>query len=290
MENVNNISEIIIQSINTILTNLFSSIDNSIYQILDDITFIDMDLLVDSNFLNLFGSPTDGFLLVANALLIGFLLYYCIKLIFSNLIGSPVEAPFQFLFKLIVFGILMNGSFYLCEQIIFFISSITNIIRELGESLFNFNICFSELVSVLNNLTYFNTPNLNILSLDGIIKSFSTIGLLNLTLSYSLRYIMIKAFILLSPFAILSLCLPSSSHFFKSWLRCFLSLLFVQLFVSIILVIFFSLNLTSNDLLSKLSIIGCIYALTKSNLYMKEILGGITTDVTSHFYSQTNKL
>lgn len=289
MENVN-ISEIIIQSITTILTNLFSSIDNSIYQILDDITFIDIDLLVDSHFLNLFGSPTDGFLLVANALLIGFLLYYCIKLIFSNLIGSPVEAPFQFLFKLIVFGILMNSSFYLCEQIIFFISSITNIIREIGEFLFNSNICFSELVSILNNLTYFNTPNLNILSLDGIIKSFSTIGLLNLALSYSLRYIMIKAFILLSPFAILSLCLPSSSHFFKSWLCSFLSLLFVQTFVSIILVIFFSLNLSSNDLLTKLSIIGCIYALTKSNLYMKEILGGITTDVTNHFTSMTKQL
>lgn len=289
MENVN-ISEIIIQSINTILTNLFSSIDNSLYQILDDITFIDIDLLVDSHFLNLFGSPTDSFLLVANALLIGFLLYYSIKLVFSNLIGSPVEPPFQFLFKLIVFGILMNGSFYLCEQIIFFISSITNIIREIGESLFNSNICFSELVSILNNLTYFNTPNLNILSLDGIIKSFSTIGLLNLALSYSLRYIMIKAFILLSPFAILSLCLPSSSHFFKSWLCSFLSLLFVQTFVSIILVIFFSLNLSSNDLLTKLSIIGCIYALTKSNLYMKEILGGITTDVTNHFTSMTKQL
>ena len=286
MENVN-ISEIIIQSINNILNNLILSIDNNLYQILDDITFLDIDILVDIHFLNLFGSPTDGFLLVANALLIAFLLYYCIKLILSNLTFSPVEPPFQFLFKIIIFGILMNSSFYFCEQILFLISYVTNIIRQIGETLFNKNICFSELVSTLNSLTYFNSQNLDILSLDGIIKSFSTIGLLNLTLSYSLRYIMIKAFILLSPFAILSLCLPSSSHFFKSWLRSFLSLLLVQVFISIILVIFFSLNISSNDLLTKLSIIGCIYALTKSNLYMKEILGGITTDVTNNFYSKT---
>ena len=286
MENVN-ISEIIIQSINNILNNLILSIDNNLYQILDDITFLDIDILVDSHFLNLFGSPTDGFLLVANALLIAFLLYYCIKLLLSNLTFSHIEPPFQFLFKIIILGILMNSSFYFCEQILFLMSSVTNIIRQIGETLFNKNICFSELVSTLNSLTYFNSQNLDILSLDGIIKSFSTIGLLNLTLSYSLRYIMIKAFILLSPFAILSLCLPSSTHFFKSWLRSFLSLLLVQVFISIILVIFFSLNISSNDLLTKLSIIGCIYALTKSNLYMKEILGGITTDVSNNFYSKT---
>lgn len=285
MEN-SNISEIIIQSINSIFTTLFSSIDSNIYQILDDITFIDTSILTDSHFLNLFGSSSSGFLLICNALLIGFILYYCIKLIFSHLIGFQLESPFQFLFKIIIFGILMNCSFYLCEQLIAFISLITNIIREIGESLFHINICFEELVSSLNNLTYLGKTNLNILSLDGIIKSFSTIGLLNLMLSYSLRYIMIKVFILLAPFAILSLCLPSSSHFFKSWLRSILSLLLLQVFISILLVIFFSLNLSSNDILTKLSIIGCIYALIKSNLYMKEILGGITTDISTSFYNK----
>ena len=282
MEN-SNISEIIIGSITTILNTLFSSIDNNLYKILDDITFLNTDILNNYHFINLFGTPSEGFLLIANSLLVGFLLYYSIKLIFSNLVGSQIESPFQFLFKIIIFGILMNGSFYLCEELIFLVSIITNIIREIGESLFNYNICFSELINILNTLTYFNDASINILSLDGIIKSFCSIGLLNLMLSYSLRYIMINVFILLSPFAILSLCLPSSSHFFKSWLRSFLSLLLIQTFVAILLVIFFSLNISSNDILTKLSIIGCIYALTRSNLYMREILGGITTDISNNF-------
>lgn len=284
MEN-NNIPEIIIQSINTILSTLFSSIDNNLYKILDDITFLNTDIINESNFSHLFGSPSSGFLLIANSLLVGFLLYYCINLIFSNLTGGQIESPLQFFFKIIVFGILMNSSFYLCEELISLVSLITNIIREIGESFFNVNICFTELMSSLNSLTYFSDSSLNILSLDGIIKSFSTVGLLNLMLSYSLRYIMIKVFILLSPFALLTLCLPSSSHFFKSWLKSILSLLLIQVFVSILLVLFFSLNLTSNDILTKLSIIGCIYALTKSNIYMKEILGGITTEISNSFHT-----
>ena len=285
MENAN-ISEIIIGSINTILSNLFSSIDNNLYKTLDDITFLDSTILNDSNFINLFGSPSSGFLLIANSLLIGFILYYCIKLLLSNLTFSQVDSPFQFLFKVIIFGILMNFSFYLCEESLSLISIITNIIREIGESMFSYNICFSELISVLNTLVYSSNTTLNLLSLDGIIKSFCTIGLLNLTLSYSLRYIMIKVFTLVSPFAIISLCIPSVSHFFKSWLRSFLSLLLIQIFVSIILVILFSLNISSNDILTKLSIIGCIYALTRSNLYLKEILGGITTEINHTFQTK----
>ena len=35
-----NITQIIIDTINTILGNLFSSIDNNLYNLLDDITFI----------------------------------------------------------------------------------------------------------------------------------------------------------------------------------------------------------------------------------------------------------
>ena len=40
MENAKNITQIIIETINTILQNLFSSIDNNLYEILDDIIFI----------------------------------------------------------------------------------------------------------------------------------------------------------------------------------------------------------------------------------------------------------
>ena len=50
MENAKNITQIIIETINTILQNLFSSIDNNLYEILDDIIFINQDIISDSFF------------------------------------------------------------------------------------------------------------------------------------------------------------------------------------------------------------------------------------------------
>ena len=44
MEN-NNITQIIIDTINNIFETLFSSIDNNLYNVLDDITFISSDIL-----------------------------------------------------------------------------------------------------------------------------------------------------------------------------------------------------------------------------------------------------
>ena len=49
-----NVTQIIIDTINTILGNLFSSIDNNLYNLLDDITFVDAGILHDKNFENIF--------------------------------------------------------------------------------------------------------------------------------------------------------------------------------------------------------------------------------------------
>ena len=74
MENNSNISTTIIETINTILQNLFSSIDNNLYNVLDDITFISSDIMEDSYFEKIFGTSTsNGILIIANALLFGFL-------------------------------------------------------------------------------------------------------------------------------------------------------------------------------------------------------------------------
>ena len=54
MENYSNITATIIETINTILQNLFSSIDNNLYAILDDITFISSDIINDSYFEKIF--------------------------------------------------------------------------------------------------------------------------------------------------------------------------------------------------------------------------------------------
>lgn len=278
-----NITQIIIDTINTILGNLFSSIDHSLYFLLDDITFINSNILNDKNFENIFGtSASNGILLISNSLLLGIILYFAIRLLLSHLVYSQIEKPQSFLLKLIISGICMNFSYSLISEFLDIFSNISLGIRNLGENLFNKNICFSELILDINNNISINNSSLDIFSLDGLIKSVISASLLSLVFSYSFRYVLIKVFILISPFAILSNCLISTSWFFKSWFKNLFSLLFIQIIVSIILLILFSIDYSSSNLFNKFVYIGGLFCLIKANSFVRDFLGGISTDISQN--------
>lgn len=284
-----NITDIIAKSINTLFSNLFSSIDNTIYSTLDEVTFINTNILNDNLFKEIFGlNSNSGILLISNSLVIAFVLYYLVKLLISHFSLISIEKPFQFLFKLILCTIIMNFSLFICEQIININSLISLSIREIGEILFNTNINFSELINKLNSVISFEYSNFNLFSLDGIMKSFISLELISLLLNYSLRYILVKIFILISPFAFLSLISSSTNWIFKSWLKSFVSLLIIQSFVSLILLLIFSINLDSETLLFKLLYIASLYSLTKINSYIRDLIGGISTDFSENLYTLKN--
>lgn len=278
-----NLTTSIIETINSIFETLFSSIDTTIYSVLDELTFIDKNILNNSIFQKIFGSTgNNGLLVIANSLLVGFSLYYAIRLIYSYYMNLQIERPYQFIFKLLIFGIVMNCSYFICNQFIQINSFISDAIRTVGSNIFGHDISFSELINKLNYLSI-KEKEFNIFSFDGLIKSFISISLFNLIFSYSLRYIMVKVFILITPFAILSLINESTSWFFKTWLKTVLSLLFQQSLVAIILLIIFSFNFSSNNIISQLMCIGGIYALVRANSYIRSLIGGISTDVSNNF-------
>lgn len=283
MENNSNITSNIIEAINTILGNLFSSIDSNVYNVLDDITFISSDIINDSYFEKILGtSASNGILLISNSLLFGFLLYYSIRYLFAHFTFQQIEKPSQFIFKSIIFGICINFSYFFVGETLNLLSNISLAIRGIGEDLFHKNICFSELILEINNDISITSSSLDIFSLDGIIKASLTMSLLNLVFTYSFRYVMIKIFILLTPFAILSLILEHTSWFFKAWVRNLFSLLFIQIIVSIVLLILFSMDYSSNNLMTKFIYIGAIYALIKSNSFVRDFIGGVSTSFTQN--------
>lgn len=280
MENTTDITSTIINTINTIFQNLFSSIDNNLYGILDDIVFINEDILNDNYFQKIFGlSASSGLLLIANALVLGFVLYFAVKYFLSHISFTKIESPYQFFFKIILFGILMNFSYFLIERFLYIFSTLTLAIRSIGEDLFNTSICFSSLITKINSTISIETNSLDVFSLDGIIKSTLSISLLSLIFSYSFRYVLIKIFVLLTPFACISLSLDSTSGFFKSWLKNIFSLLFIQIVVSLVLVLLFSMDYSSGNLLIKFLYVGAIYALIKANSFVREFIGGISTTI-----------
>jgi hypothetical protein len=232
-------------------------------------------------------NSSSGILLVCNALILGILIFYVASYLFSHLTYSRVQTPMQFIFKAIIFVGIMNGSYWICSQIINIVSLVSEAIRSIGQNLFNEEISFVNFITKINDSVYIS-GEIEVTSFDGIIKSFTTMGFVNLIFSYSLRYIMIQVFILLFPFSILSLIDDRTEWIFKAIMKAFISLLLEQVLISIILVLAFSLSLTDTTM-SKILYIGIIYALMRVNSYMYMIFGGITTSVGSGLGMMTNK-
>ncbi len=277
----------IIETINSLFGNLFSSIDGTIYSALDNITFVNTNIINSYYFEKIFGTTTsNGFLLIANALLIGFVLYYGITYLLSSLgiIQNSIQKPSQFFFKILLGGLLMNSSLFICEQLVYLNSLISESIRSLGHELLGSDICFSELINQANAIIFLENNSSSIFSIDGILKMIFSFSFFNIIFSYSVRYIMIKVFIIISPFAFLSLSIPNTSVFFKCWIKSFIALLFVELLASIILIVMFSITYSSKDITSKLLLIGALFALIKSNFYIKELIGGINTEISDSMY------
>lgn len=276
-----NLSTTIANTINELIQNLFSSIDNNIYSYIDEIIFLTPSSISNNNFEDLFTTSSNSILVIANALILAYLLYYCVKLFLSYYSGTQVQRPYQFIFKLILCAIIMNSSYFICEQLINITDLITQALQEIGSNFTSKTISFKTLVTELNSVISISGTSLDIFSLTGIIKSFCSIGLISLMFSYAIRLIMVKVFIILAPFAILSCSINSFSWFFRSWFRSFFSLLFMQFFITIILIVTLSLDFSSN-LISKFLYVGSIYALTKSNTYIRNLIGGISTEINTN--------
>lgn len=276
---------IIIETINSIFNNLFSSIDNNIYSDLDNFIFINKNIINNSFFEKILGANgKNGILYLTDAFFLGIIIYYSIRFAYASFSGASAEKPSQFIFKMIILGIIINFSYFICEQLLNINYLISESIREIGKSIVHSDISFSSLIMELNSTISIGDNSFDLFSLDGIIKSFISVGLLNLLFTYSLRYIMIQIFVITTPLILLSLMNNSTYWIFKAWAKGFLSLLLLQSFVSIILILMFSLD-NSNKLL----LIGAIYALVRANSYIREIFGGINVDVSTNMSSFISK-
>jgi hypothetical protein len=257
---------------------MFSSIDNNLYGNLDNLVFIKNDILNSSIFKNLLGSNTlSGLVYLADAMLVGILLYYVVRYFYSNFADVKVETPPQFLFKLLIFSFAINGCYLIIEQIININYFISSSIQELGKSSTGLNISFSQLLINTNKFIGDDFSSVNFLSFDGILKSFISVGLIGLALNYSLRYILLQVLILFTPFSILSLMTYSTSWIFQAWSKAFLSLLIVQIFIPLVIVVIFNI-----DPSNKILFVGGIYVISKINSYVREIFGGITSEISGN--------
>lgn len=276
------ITGIILNTINALCQSLFSSIDKSILSLLDNIIFINSDITENTFLDDIMGhNSTSGLLFLANALLVAFVLYYAIRRFTAFFNGNEVESPYKFVIKAIFICIFMNFSLSICSGIINFSYEISQFICGLGDIILKKSISFSALINELNGSS---NGNFNLFTIDGILTTMLSVSSISLVITFTFRYILTKVIILLSPFAFLCLLNKNTSGFFRSWLKSFLSLLLIQIVVALILLLPFAiLKEHSLDIFNKFLLIGSIYALLKSNQFVKEFINGtgISTDFNS---------
>ena len=268
-----NLTTLICDSLNSIFFKLFSSIDNTIYSNIDNILFINSDITHDIKFQNLFGTnTTNGLLLIANSLIFGIVLFYVFCYVISHLTYSKIDSPYQFTFKCILFVICLNSSLWICEGFIHLISMVSDSICDIGNSIAGTEISFSNLITHINSSLYPSLETFDIFSFDGILKFCSIVGILYILLTYSVRYILCKILVLLAPFACISLISNHFDGFFKGWFKQFLILLLMQIFVSIVLVLGFTLDFYAGNTISKLVYFALIFIIAKCNYNIKELI------------------
>lgn len=140
---MNSTSNSILSTINELFGSMFSSIDGSIYSALDEIAFIDTDIINSTYLEKILGtSSNSGILMIANALLIGFILYFAVRHLLSSFAIVESQNPSKFILKLILIGIFMNATFFLCTQLINLNSIVSTAIREVRWKIFAYRYMF----------------------------------------------------------------------------------------------------------------------------------------------------
>lgn len=268
------IGALIVETINSLCQSLFSSIDNAVFPILDDLIFVSPEIVKTNYLERILGTNTNmGLLVLANSLILAFILFYAVRRFIAFYAGNEVESPYVFIIKGIFVTILMNFSLSLCSMAVSFTYEITNFITSLGTNIFNTEISFSSLINMLSSSF---SSEFNVFSLDGILTGMLSVSSFSLIISFALRYILIKVLILTSPFAFLCLLNKTTTGFFRSWYRSLLSLLLVQILIALIILLPYALiKDSSSQIINKLLIVGAINALLKSGQYVKEFMGGI---------------
>ena len=275
-----NVTEVVVETINSLCNSLFSSINKSIFPELDKLIFLNSDLTESTYMERIIGTNFNtGLLVLAEFFLSAFVIYYAVSKFTAYYTGKEVDSAPKFFVKAVFIGILVFSSFNVCSAILSATSEITTLICSLGKNILRQDITFSNLIEKLYSSS--SNGNFNLFSFNGILTSMVSISSFSLIISFSIRYIITKVLVLLSPFSFLCLMNRGTASLFKCWLKSFFSLLLIQVIMALILLLSFAIiKENSSNVFNQILLIGSTLALMRTTQFVKEFLNntGISTD------------
>lgn len=266
----------IITNLNYLLEKVFKSIEGEIFKTLDKLTIIGPEILKEEPLKNIvFENKVNGLVIIANTLILFFVIYYVFKQLIGIYNGNKIESIYVFIIRIIIVCIIVNFSYYICKEIL-------NIFGILGESIdtyasdvINKKVTFENLKDSIINIE--NIINTDLVSLDGIIKGIISFGSVSILISFSVRYVTVIFLIIISPLAFVCLSSNLTSGIFNMWVKMLIVNLTLQ--IGIKLLIFIPLAYKNqNDIIYKIILVGTISLIYKFNIFIKELLARISNE------------
>lgn len=266
----------IITNLNYLLEKVFKSIEGEIFKTLDKLTIIGPEILKEEPIKNIvFENKVNGLVIIANTLILFFVIYYVFKQLIGIYNGNKIESIYVFIIRIIIVCIIVNFSYYICKEIL-------NIFGILGESIdtyasdvINKKVTFENLKDSIINIE--NIINTDLVSLDGIIKGIISFGSVSILISFSVRYVTVIFLIIISPLAFVCLSSNLTSGIFNMWVKMLIVNLTLQ--IGIKLLIFIPLAYKNqNDIIYKIILVGTISLIYKFNIFIKELLARISNE------------
>lgn len=231
----------------------------------------------------LFGSTNKfGTIQIANLFIYGILIYFAFTYLLSKITNEEKENISHFFYKLLFAAIVVGFSFEICKFIIDLNNSITEEILNFGRETLQMEINFENLFNKIKVIIGKNTDK-EAESINSILEAFTSFGLINLILVYSLRYVYVKILSVLLPFAIILKSNSKTEYISKAWLKSFIGLLLIQQLVAIVVLVALSIKFGRISIFSKIVSVGCVYALMQINELQRELIGGTSLYINNSF-------
>ncbi len=250
----------ILNNLNLIAENLFKSVEGQVYELLDKIIIIRVEILNQEPLNNIFNN--NNIIIIANSLIIFQTLYYMFQLILSLYNGNKTENVYIFIIKIICVTVLANNSYYICEQIISLIEYLTDAISEITNQVSGKDVNFINLKETIISIDDFMKDDL--LTVNGLIKGIISFGAVSVLINFSIRYVKIIFLIIISPLALICFSSHITNELGNTWIKMFISSLLLQIIVKIILFIPLSYK-DINSLMYKIILVGSIQLIYNIN-------------------------
>ena len=270
----------VINNLNIIAEKMFKSVETQVFKTLDEIVLIGTDILQNEPLKNIFyDNNVNGLIIIANSLITFFLIYYVLSNLICMYNGNKVPNIASYIIRLIFISLLVNSSYFICEQILNIFEIFTNSIDIFASELVNQKITFENLKEVIVSINDF--MNSDLLSLNGIIKGMISFGAVSVLINFAIRYVTVIFLIVISPFAFVSLASDISSEVFKTWIKLLSTNLFIQIIVKLLILIPIAYKDTNNTMY-KIILVGTIYLIYKINNFTKEIFLKFSSDIKNY--------